>query len=190
MRVLSPILVVGHPRSGTSVVCGLLSQSGVWFGPHEPEVSNPTGTFENQRLRDLPGDGRPLVTWADVEPILKEQSCPEGGRWGVKLGDPRRWPRWVGLHPKTIKVRRRSGAIITSALSRKAMKGIPVPSDYPELLQVRIERALESMRSMPGITLWPEKLAAGDDNDFQAAFAHLDLTWDGSFFDPKLWHHF
>lgn len=48
-----PILVTGLPRSGTSLVAGLLAESGAWVGRTVPGgPPNPRGFFENVALRD------------------------------------------------------------------------------------------------------------------------------------------
>lgn len=49
-----PIFVIGFPRSGTSLVAGLLHQMGAWIGPDvaQGNMWNPKGYFENLKLRD------------------------------------------------------------------------------------------------------------------------------------------
>lgn len=186
-----PILVLGHPRSGTSVVCGLLASAGVWVGPHEPEITNPTGTFENDRLRNLPSPlwGH-LVRHVDAEHVMREQGYPGGPcPWLVKLGDPARWWRWSDMDPITIKVRRTHSSILASALARKQTKGVEVGPDYTTQLSNRIFRAVERMQDIPGYTVWPENLAHGRADEFERLFHELNLRWDMSFWEPGLWHH-
>jgi hypothetical protein len=184
-----PIVVIGHPRSGTSLVCGLLNRAGVWCGfMREPDATNPKGDFENEQLRRLPANGHTLISWTDVERILAEQGYT-GGPWLVKIGDPARWWRWRELDPITIKVRRTHASILASALDRKKIKGVAVGTDYAGQLSKRIERTVERMEGIPGFTVWPENLVHGRDHEFRALFHELNLPWDMGFWEPNLWHH-
>lgn len=46
-----PFLVTGYPRSGTSLICGCLANSGVWTGRvRKPDQFNPKGYFENHEI--------------------------------------------------------------------------------------------------------------------------------------------
>lgn len=48
-----PVFIVGLPRSGTSLVAGLLNEFGGWFGDTVPGTGeNPRGFFENQEIRE------------------------------------------------------------------------------------------------------------------------------------------
>src|SRR5579862_9525209 len=57
MNERSPIVVLGMPRSGGSLVAAILSQLGVFFGRDEdlvqPEPLDPDGWFERQALSDF-----------------------------------------------------------------------------------------------------------------------------------------
>lgn len=53
-----PIFVTGPPRSGTSMISGLLEKHGVWTGRHKISQSklkdtNPKGVFENLDLKEI-----------------------------------------------------------------------------------------------------------------------------------------
>jgi len=51
--MVSPIFVVGVPRSGTSLVTGILAACGAWTGEtFGPSPWNPKGNFENRLLKD------------------------------------------------------------------------------------------------------------------------------------------
>jgi hypothetical protein len=64
----APIFVLGLPRSGTSLVAGLLAQCGVWTGttvPAGPE--NPRGFYEHVLLRDRVVKG--ILARAGFDPL-------------------------------------------------------------------------------------------------------------------------
>lgn len=53
-----PIFIASPPRSGTSMISGLLEEHGVWTGRHEISYdkikdTNPKGVFENLDLKEL-----------------------------------------------------------------------------------------------------------------------------------------
>lgn len=49
----APILVTGFPRSGTSMLTGVLGLSGAWLGETAPpDLYNRKGTFENREVRE------------------------------------------------------------------------------------------------------------------------------------------
>ena len=63
-----PILVLGLPRSGTSLITGLLGELGAWLGPTGPAApANPRGFFENAALRD--GVDKTLLTALGCDPL-------------------------------------------------------------------------------------------------------------------------
>jgi len=48
-----PVFIVGLPRSGTSLVAGLIQEFGGWMGETVPGTGeNPRGFFENQEIRE------------------------------------------------------------------------------------------------------------------------------------------
>ena len=65
----SPILVTGLPRSGTSMVAGILAEIGIFTGPTiAGGESNPKGFFENEAIRE-----------GIIKVILKSRDfCPLG----------------------------------------------------------------------------------------------------------------
>jgi len=53
-KFLQPFIVSGVPRSGTSMVTGLIHKHGAWCGTcREADEFNPKGYFENTKIRDL-----------------------------------------------------------------------------------------------------------------------------------------
>ncbi len=49
----NPIFILGIPRSGTSLLAGLWSLTGIWTGPtNPPSINNVKGFFENRPIKD------------------------------------------------------------------------------------------------------------------------------------------
>lgn len=73
-----PIFVLGLPRSGTSMVAGLVKEFGVWAGTTvQGGPANPKGFFENRPIRENL-----------IKPVLKQMGCdPVGVK---KLPDPKK----------------------------------------------------------------------------------------------------
>jgi hypothetical protein len=84
-----PIFVVGLPRSGTSLVAGLLREFGAWTGETVPgSGENPRGFFENNEirakilkptLRAVGGDGTGITRLPKVD-VENKLYYPIGGR--------------------------------------------------------------------------------------------------------------
>ncbi len=50
----NPIFILGIPRSGTSLLAGLISLTGIWTGPtNPPSINNIKGFFENRAIKDI-----------------------------------------------------------------------------------------------------------------------------------------
>lgn len=52
---MSRILILGCPRSGTSMLTGLFANQGIYIGgrAHQPTISNPKGYFETRGINEL-----------------------------------------------------------------------------------------------------------------------------------------
>ena len=72
----TPIFVLGLPRSGTSLIAGILEICGAWLGDTVPGggVENPKGFFENIYLREQVN--KKILNSLDVDP-LGVQKLPE-----------------------------------------------------------------------------------------------------------------
>lgn len=176
--MIPPIVVCTYPRSGSSLTCGLLHEAGVWVGECKPRNAfNPKGFFENRVLMDMARLAE--ITWADVEPILREQGW-NGERWLVKV-KATRWRPWLPINPTFLKVRRSTEAIVASRLSKKARDEAAVRHAIAEMTRI-----MES--EIQGYTVWPERLIEGDETEFRAVWKALGLPWSNAFVDRSLWH--
>lgn len=145
----NPILVTGLPRSGTSLVAGILALCGAWTGDTTPPSPwNRKGGFENEALKDrfvkpyLALDGvdplgldplprlamPPLVApeiWRQlVSGMVDELGLPPGQPWlfkDAKLALV--WRQWAAAFPEArwLVVRRRRDGVVASALRAEPM---------------------------------------------------------------------
>lgn len=151
----SPIIVTGCPRSGTSIVSGMLEICGAFVGTSPQPVKNDTrGMGENKSIYDTvvkpfiqhsmkadPAGQWPLV---DMEKIMipidwelmvadaLHKDGYKGGKWLYKSNTAALiWKVWSYAYPnaKWIIVRRRTGDIISSCLHTSHMKAFKNP-DY------------------------------------------------------------
>lgn len=158
-RTGSPVFITGIPRSGTSMIAGVLQICGAFLGgTPKPEKQSPRGMYENKKIHDrlvepfLLGLGAdpfcqfPLprmdslhipIDWRDrVVGVLEEEGFPLGACWAYKSNKSCLiWPVWDFAFPnaKWIIVRRRTGDIINSCLSTMYMKAFKDPSNLKEI---------------------------------------------------------
>lgn len=139
-----PILITGIPRSGASMIAGVLNICGTFGGRMTVGNTDNRGAFENVRIGNTlvkpyllkmkaDGDGQyPLpdkiqhipTVWSDeVNKIMRSEGYTDGP-WMYK--DSRTaliWPVWTYAYPnaKWIIVRRRTGDIIQSCVKTSFM---------------------------------------------------------------------
>lgn len=115
---MSPFVVLGAPRSGTSLVTGLLALHGVWTGTcKDGDWRNPKGYFESQPIKQLllTYAGRLIHAAREAEPLaqgrwqeLVSRAIIEdgysGGLWAAKHGavyaplwEPDFEPIWINV---------------------------------------------------------------------------------------------
>ena len=116
--MISPIIVLGNPRSGTSLIMALLQRAGAWVGTCNPgNAKYPSGTLENIHLRRAMGQMfKPAIVsnsnpfesrdaWVRVASNIIVKDGYNGGPWAVKHS-LRFWPAWVPFQPKWVLTRR------------------------------------------------------------------------------------
>ncbi len=146
---IPPLLITGAPRSGTSLIAGMLQKMGMWTGDTVPgAATNPRGFFENWGIREtvikrqlaqLDCDPSGVVKIPTLESIdnlsadgmLKavegsmqmEGYC--GERWLYKDAKlALLWPVWMKAFPKAkwLIIRRNDADIIQSCLRTDFMR--------------------------------------------------------------------
>lgn len=196
-----PILVVGMPRSGTSMVAGLFAAHGVWTGRYQQgNAMNAKGHFENLAIKrmliDCTGGRVPVQEGIACEPVpgLREKVLNiikregyRGGPWLFK-GTSMYWPLWHDFRPRWICVRRMIGSVLSSGQATGAF--LPTGPDAVN----RHVQALDFLRDeRGGVDVETDQLIAGDFRTLEAALAYCGITMDvakvRNFIDPALWRH-
>ena len=208
-HINSPVLILGVPRSGTSLVTGLLALNGLWVGRTMPgDMSNPRGYFENVTLREQvnkgllrqlgydefgvqklpPATGLPRA--AGLRKLVFSTINGEGydGRqpWGFK--DPKltlTWPIWHQEFPNArwIIVRRPTNSVIQSCLRTPFMRRHSADPKFWRRFVAEYDQRLDRMQSAG---LWLRRIRASEIIDGQldriAALAKdLGLDWNQDF---------
>jgi len=144
-----PLLILGAPRSGTSLIAGLLDQMGMWTGHTVAGgPANPRGFFENWGIRETitkrqlvqlggdPAGVMELPTLASTEQLSVDgmrsaiagsmmMEGYTGGPWLYKdCKLTLLWPAWLKAFPeaKWLIIRRKDADIITSCLRTEFMR--------------------------------------------------------------------
>lgn len=117
---MDPILVAAPPRSGTSMISGLLYHHGVQVGEYRVNKDNPKGGFENTHIKKLVKDQLKKNGY-DLNPIYTQpttfQDDPQFRENALKfIPDPTKpwlfkefrilmtWPLWYKYFPNSIYV--------------------------------------------------------------------------------------
>lgn len=181
----APVLVTGLPRSGTSMVAGLLREFGLWLGetvPGGPE--NPRGFFENIILREklqkellrrgkvdplgvnpLPAPGwHPDVrNFRDVVGrVLAAEGYTGAQPWGFKDAKMAlTWRIWHQHFPaaRWIVVRRPTEQIVGSCLRTSFMRH---HSGDPEFWRRFVDAYLARLAQLRGTTSWCRVVESGE----------------------------
>lgn len=203
-----PILVTGLPRSGTSLVAGILATCGAWTGRTVPRGrSNPKGYFENVALREgvdkrlLREIGRDPLGVLDLPPAeeLPLERAPAlaaevracvaaegyGGERPWLFKDPKLlllWPLWHAAFPaaRWVVVRREREDVVRSCLRTHFLVQ---HSRDPEFWRRFADAYLERLRALDASAAWtreawPQALVRGERGALRELAGELDLGWD------------
>ncbi len=198
-----PILVTGLPRSGTSLIAGLLGQCGVWLGRTVPGgPPNPRGFFEHIALRE--GVVKGILRALNCDPLGVARLPPQEGllpvdnlremvhqllrREGYDGSRPwlfkdakltLLWPQWVAAFPQArwVIVRRDTEAVIDSCLRTHFMAWHGLDRSqwraWAESYQTRLQRLTASVPWWREIH--PHRLVHGDWRPFLSLAHALGL---------------
>ena len=192
-----PIIVVGFPRSGTSLTSGLLNLHGVWTGQTEaPRSSNIKGSFENERIKRIMINrcGRLMIRGRMAEPcpgLRREISVAlaeegyQGGPWLMK--SPAVYlPALSEYNPIFVKVFRPLEKILESVRHSNMF------SETDDEITDAINLSFWEMNKLHGFVVRPQHFVSGDFRGLKAVLDHIGLDFDRkaseAFVDKGLWH--
>jgi len=184
MKIREPIIIVGTPRSGTSMVAGLFHCHGVFVGEcREADGLNPKGYFENIELDVLRSVD--LLQRRAVGKILCGQGY-NGGPWLAKH-TPRYHHCWREFQPKFVKVRRDTEQVLRSRIASGCFD-----ETEAEARQI-VDRDVNIMeRHIKGPVVMTDEVARGSYGTLRAAMEFCGIAFSDSiaddFVEASLWH--
>lgn len=191
-----PIIVIGAPRSRTSMTAGLFALHGAWCGTcRRPDKFNAKGYFENQQFKTAiinrvgaivqRGSLAPEVDgWKKEALQIIKHDGYQGGPWMVKHS-AMYYPLWHEFNPVFINVRRDPDSVMKSG--KKTKYFVNDAAMEPHI------KAMDYVRdNLGGIDVWSGKILDGDyseiDFALKAAGFEPDHAIIEAFVDKKLDH--
>lgn len=190
------IMVMTSGRSGSSLLCGLLANHGMWTGPtKDGDRRNPDGFYENMdvykacdhygQFKKEKGISKPAPEWPNRFKDLVRSQGYESGPLVIKH-IPNCWPIWDDMNPIYVTIRRNVEAQIKSRekirkpLSRHAIEGREEVMDYLE-------------QEKGAIRVDSERLITCDlsqlDKIVKRVNVKLDKRMCRNFINPQYWHY-
>ena len=186
-----PIILLGSPRSGTSLIASIFAAHGVWVGTSRPsDEGNPEGYFENIMLSEVRyrmGHGDGLSK--DLVHQLLESDGYEGGPWLVKHSPPT-WRAWRQFSPKWILIKRNPVKLLESRIKCGQWDMTREEHEIAIATDLVVMDGIEFHYS--GLEIWTDKLFSGCWSELEDAFEYCGLTLDVDkvkrILKPSLWH--
>ena len=172
------VVVLGLPRSGTSVLAGLLDALGVRMGPRDAKrdwmeirPSSPTGAYENpnftkfnwaalgvdarQPLNSLPNDWRERMSRVRPEEVVALVQGAEGGNWGWKdphtvLTLPLYFPHFRNVRFVVV---RRDPADVVRSIHRQDWASMAEAARLVQIMTEELATNLDRFKDVPCLEL-------------------------------------
>lgn len=208
---MEPILVVAPPRSGTSMISGLLYHHGVQAGKYKVNQNNPKGGFENLHIKDvmkqsLKNNGYELnpiriepTTFKD-DPDFRQkvlQGIPNPSEpWLCKESRIlMTWPLWFEHFPNAIYVfnRRNFDDNLKSMLKHRVISKRGGTEDLKRWI-VWARNAQEAIaEECPHVWAYVDEIWKGNMDEAKEVVEACGLTFDEQvareWIEPNLWHN-
>jgi hypothetical protein len=194
ISIADPILVMGFPRAGTSMVSGIFVLHGAWVGSvNPPNRVNPTGYFSNLFIKHLLvseyGHGTDFIL---DKRDLKERieaglvyDGYKGGPWLFKTAITY-YDVFHQFSPTNIIIRRDKKEILASNKRNKmaALRNMT--------MEQAVDQYEELCHKFDGIHVWPKKIISGDYSEIEKAVEASGLKFNPELVDrfvkKDLWH--
>lgn len=193
---MEPVVILGMPRSGSSMVAGLFAEHGCWYGRcRAGDKMNPKGYYENLDIKDwmIRNHGRLAQTTQmarrgkPLRPFVKGLLKGHEGPWIAKHS-AMYLMAWWEFRPTFVCVRRSVKGIMGSN-SECGYLGTKDPHD----MRTIIDAHHSAMDLSSGVNVYTDALVAGDYESLYLAMKTAGLNMDESkvrgFVDPEHWHH-
>lgn len=195
-----PIIVLGTPRSGTSLTAGLFAKHGAWVGRcREGDSYNALGYFENLDLKqgllelfgrlvnkgELAGRPPPGLWASHVRTALNAGEYPWDGTPWLAKHSAMYFPAWeIDFNPIYVCCFRDPVAIAASVRATGLL-------EKPEAIDAH-RRVMEGLLDHGAHEVWPEAFIHHEWHQIIPAFTEAGLAFDHEiaedFVDPNLWH--
>lgn len=195
-----PIVVLGTPRSGTSLTAGILAEHGVWTGRcMQPDDRNARGYFENLDIKAglieifgrLVNEGRlaphpPKDLWASYVEYALRAGNYAGGPWLVKHS-AMYYPAWErDFDPIYVCCFRDPESIAASGKATGLL-------DKRQAIHRHHATMKHLVTHRGAFSVWPHWFLEGEfaplERAFEAAGVPFDRAIAERFVDPSLWHY-
>jgi len=205
MKLEPPILVVGIPRSGSSMTAGMLWTCGAWVGVVSRDCPERSTAFENLPVRDfitrpllvsnglsdtpqynslnrVMSDSCSVVLRRTVHSYMDSQGLAKDGVWLYK--DARlalMWPVWERAFPDAlwVLVRRDLGAIARSCVQTAYMKACDTFAEWYAWIERYEELLYEIEQSVDrSCMISPSKMLKGDFTESRRLVEGVGLQWN------------
>jgi len=201
---MEPIIILGQPRSGSSMTAGIFAAHGVWTGTCRPPTPlNAKGFFENVPMKKLIIATHKAVVRkgilaaktpgfrANVLEAIKNDGYTEGP-WLWK-GSAMYWPAFFEFEPIFVVVNRPREQIFASTRKSKMLN----PNETDAELYANIDYHQEQMDYLctykQAVRVNSYDVARGDFSSIERAITYAGLEYDEAvttgFVDPGLWRH-
>ncbi len=204
----SPILITGAPRSGKTLIAGVLDICGVFSGATD-------SMLENIHVRDQimarylkqsgadPKGYKPIVSptqfsipagWQEAVDNVMMREGYDDGTWMLKSSKlALTWPVWHNAYPnaKWVIVRRRTGDIVDSCMKTDYMKAYGDKAGWIEMVRHYEDRFVEMItEGVDCKVIWPQRMVRGDYSQVYELLDWLGIGWRTeilAYIDPKFW---
>lgn len=201
---MEPIIILGQPRSGSSMTAGLFAAHGVWVGTCRPPGPwNAKGFFENVPVKKIIINMHKAIVRkgiiaqktpgfrAAVLEAIKADGYSDGP-WLWK-GSAMYWPAFFEFEPRFVVVNRPRDQIFSSTRKSKMLN----QNETAEQLYANIDFHQQQMDYLvtykQAARVNTYDLIRGDFASIERAFIHAQVDYDEKiardFVEPKLWRH-
>lgn len=201
---MEPILILGQPRSGSSMTAGIFAQHGVWTGEcREGTQDNPKGFYENIGIRKIIIDMHKAIVHDGVVAMkirgfrdkVEQQLVREGYKDGPWLwkGSALYHQAWFEFQPKFVVCYRPEKEIFDSCRRAPHIFGADL-SDEELIRNIRFHhRQMKFLVACKGAAVVETaNVAAGNFESIQKSLAACGVEYDhgivSEFVDQSLWH--